>query len=282
MRFTKLEGTDAFVVDDLDAARTSVGIARLAPKVLRDGAELLARSTTYAYAAFGVDGFGGAAAGVNAKPDARDGAITAFTAELRSRADDGSLRLTAGVGLSTSDLGSLGFEPDPALLAEGAAIAAGAALGGLSGCRAAVAGAAPPVVDAVRSALSANGVTDVSEGEVTAPCDVLFVAGKAGVIDHDAAPGIAARAIVPLSPVPVTARAYAVLRKADRTYVPDFISTAAPLLAVAGVSDPLARVRTLAGEVLSAGPGSFLVAVGLAEAFLSTWQDEAPFGRPLA
>jgi hypothetical protein len=125
-------------------------------------------------------------------------------------------------------------------------------------------------------------VTDAADGSIDAECDVLFVAGKAGVVDHDVAPTVAARAIVPLSPVPVTARAYAVLRKADRTYVPDFLSTAAPLLAVAGIDDPVSRVGTLANEVLSAGPGSFLVAVGLAEAFLSSWQDEKPFGRPLA
>jgi glutamate dehydrogenase/leucine dehydrogenase len=282
MRFTKLEGTDAFVVHDLDAARTSVGVARLAPKVLRDGAELLARSATYAFAAFGVEGHGGAAAGINAKPEGRDAAIAAFGAELEPQAASGALRLSAGVGLSTGDLGSVGYEPDLALLAEGAAICAAAAPGGLAGSRVAVAGAPPAVAGALRAALGAHGVTDVVDGDAVTPCDVLFVAGKAGAIDHDAAPAVAARVIVPLSPVPVTARAYAVLRKADRTYVPDFLSIAAPLLAVAGVTDPPARVRALAGEVLSAGPGAFLVAVGLAEAFLSTWQGETPFGRPLA
>ena len=58
--------------------------------------------------------------------------------------------------------------------------------------------------------------------------DALFVAGKAGVIDHDAAESVKARVVVPLSPVPVTAKAYAAFRRADIVYVPDFIALAAP------------------------------------------------------
>ena len=50
MRIQKLETTDAFVVWDLDGAARSVGIARLAPKILQEGAEMLARSVTYSFA----------------------------------------------------------------------------------------------------------------------------------------------------------------------------------------------------------------------------------------
>ena len=86
MKVDKLTGTDGFVVNDLDDAVTSVGIVRLAPKVLRDGAQLLARSVTYAFAAFGVAGHGGASAGINATPDRRAEALAAFLDEVRPRA----------------------------------------------------------------------------------------------------------------------------------------------------------------------------------------------------
>ena len=48
----KLPDTDAFVVEDLDGASTHVGIVRLAPKILVDGATTLARSMTYLFASF--------------------------------------------------------------------------------------------------------------------------------------------------------------------------------------------------------------------------------------
>ena len=53
MPIQKLTSTDGFIAFDLDGA-PAVGVVRLAPKVLRDGAELLARSTTYAAASFGL------------------------------------------------------------------------------------------------------------------------------------------------------------------------------------------------------------------------------------
>jgi hypothetical protein len=35
-------------------------------------------------------------------------------------------------------------------------------------------------------------------------------------------------------------------------------------------------------DIVADGPNGWLVAIGRAEAFLSTWQDGLPFGRPLA
>ena len=61
MEIVKLESTDGFIAFDLGDA-PAVGIVRQAPKVLRDGAELLARSTTYAAASFGLAVGGGSAA----------------------------------------------------------------------------------------------------------------------------------------------------------------------------------------------------------------------------
>lgn len=46
MKYHKISSTDAFIIFDLGDV-PSVGVTRLARKVLVDGAELLARSTTY-------------------------------------------------------------------------------------------------------------------------------------------------------------------------------------------------------------------------------------------
>ena len=117
MKVDKLSGTDGFVVYDLRDAATGVGIVRLAPKVLRDGAELLARSVTYAFASFGVAGHGGASGAVNAKPEAREDAVAAFVDEVRDRAEAGSLTLAPGTGLTEADLAPLGWTaPDPVVV----------------------------------------------------------------------------------------------------------------------------------------------------------------------
>jgi glutamate dehydrogenase/leucine dehydrogenase len=279
----QLESTDAFVVFDLDAAGASAGVARLAPKVLRDGAELLARSATYTYAVFGVEGWAGASAGINAKDDGRAAAIAAFTAELAPLSVAGTVHLQPGVGLTAGDLAPLnGTAPDPNLLAEGAVAAANAVFDGLGGAHVVITGAPAAMSDALQRALQARGATQIATGDASTGCDVLFIGGKAGALDHEAAEAVTARVVAPVSTVPVTARAYAVLRKAGRTYVPDFISTAAPLLAQAGQAEPAVTIERVAAELAPAGETMFMDAVERAEAFLSTWQDEKPFGRPLS
>jgi hypothetical protein len=282
VKVDKLTGTDGFVVTDLDDATTSVGIARLAPKVLRDGAELLARSVTYAFAAFKVAGHGGASAAINAKPDARDDAVAAFVDELRERTASGALVLAPGTGLTAEDLAPLGAEaPDAALTAAGA-LAAGRVAGPHDWRTAAVVGAGP-VAEAAAAQLTEAGAT-LAEPRFDAECDVLFVAGRAGSLDHPTAAGVQARTIVPLTPVPVTARALAVLSKADRVVIPDFLATAAPLLARhdAHGGDPVARIHAAVTDLAERGTGLWLAAAQQAEANLATWTEETPFGRPLA
>jgi hypothetical protein len=282
VKVDKLTGTDGFVVTDLDDATTSVGIARLAPKVLRDGAQLLARTVTYAFASFGVAGHGGASAGVNARPDGRDEALAAFLDEVRPRAEAGTLVLSAGTGLSADDLAPVGWgEPDAELTAAGA-LAAGRVAGPHDWRTAAVVGTGP-VAEAAAAQLAKADATLV-DPRFDAPCDVLFVAGKAGVLDHPTAVAVQARTIVPLTPVPVTARALAILGRAERVVIPDFLSTAAPLLAAfdAGGGDPVQRVHTSVTDLAEAGTGLWLAAAKRAEEFLATWTAEKPFGRPLA
>lgn len=121
--------------------------------------------------------------------------------------------------------------------------------------------------------------------------DVLFAGSKMGAINHDTAAKLSASAVVPHNPLPFTARALAVMQRADIAVVADFISTSAPLLAAwpTGAATPeavIAAATDTIGAVLDEtkghGDGAFLGACHRAEAYLSTWRDELPFGRPLA
>jgi hypothetical protein len=282
VKVQRLSTTDGFVVFDLDAAATSVGVARLAPKVLQDGAVLLARSVTYTFASFDVPGYAGASAGINAKPENRDEAVKAFVDEVGPLAGAGRLELAPGLGLTADALAPLGWTvPDAALTAAGA-LAAARVAGPLDWRTAGVVGSGP-VADAATEQLGATGAT-LAEPRFDAACDVLFVAGKAGVLDHPTAEAVRATTIVPLAPVPVTARALAVLGRAGRVVIPDFLSTAAPLLGTHDPTggDPVQRIRDVTIELAEQGTGLWLAAAQRAEAHLATWTDEKPFGRPLA
>jgi hypothetical protein len=280
----RLESSPAFLVTDLPDAPLAVGVVRAAPKVLVDGAELLARATTYAFATFGVQA-GGASAGVNAGPDDKADAIARFVEEVAPEVAAGRLHLSAGTGVTDDDLAPLGVDPvDPSLAPAGAVAAAVAFLGGDVAGRSAVVHGPGSWAARVGPAWTAAGGGAVTEGDPNADTEVLFVAGKAGVLDHHVAGGVTARLVVPLTPVPVTAKAYAALSRAGTTFVPDALALAAPLLAVAdpGGGDPLERVRGVAAAMAAHGVDAWRAMVERAESFLAGWQDERPFGRPLA
>jgi len=292
MRIQKLSSTSAFIAFDLDDA-PAVGVTRLARKVLQDGAELLARSTTYAFASFGIR-MGGGSAGIDAEGDARYDAVTAFVGEVQPLVAEGRWATDPGVGLTEDDLAPLRADDPrpPALWSEGlaarltaqGAVAAAAAArpGGLAEATVAVVGQGP-LVDAAGEAAAAAGAT-VEGTSPDAAADVLLLAGKAGMLDHEAAAGVRADVVVPLTPVPITARAHAELSRAGRVHVPDFLATAAPLLHAhgEGVADPVAAVAEKVASLAPHGTGLWLAAVEEAEAFLRTWRDSLPFGRPLA
>lgn len=287
MRTHRLETTDAFILFDLEAP-TCVGITRLAPKVLTDSAEMLARSTTYAFATFGLR-LGGGSAGINASLEGRDAAVAAYVAEVAPLVADGRWLTAPGVGLGEPDLAPL-REHDPRppalwqdgldgdLVARGAVASATAAIGDLAGARALVQGG-PPTLAATVAEHGATVVDDDSR-----ECDVVFAGGRIGSIDHEVAEGITAKAVVAAAPVPITAKALAVFGRAGTTVIPDFVSTAAPLLYAfdAGGDDAIERVRSSAAEIAAEGAGAWLAAAKRAEAFLQRWQDVLPFGRPLA
>ncbi|MEQ1787362.1 MAG: hypothetical protein ABL966_09935 [Acidimicrobiales bacterium] len=133
-------------------------------------------------------------------------------------------------------------------------------------------------------ALVSVSATPQPQAPLDTPCDVLLVAGKAGVLEHDLAATVQARVVVPLTPVPVTARALAVLTRAGVVVVPDFLSTAAPALAAvdADGGDAMTRVHDAVAALAGEGTNLWMAAVTKAEDHLRTWQEALPFGRPLA
>ena len=261
---------------------------RQAPKVLRDGAELLARSTTYAAASFGLS-VGGASAGINAKPDDRDAAVTAFLEEIAELVRSGRWLPGPGVGIRPEELAGLDRADeraqafDQTTAGESAVAAALGALGSLDGTRVAIVGNGP-ITEAAAASASANGATPEPQAGFDAECDVLLVAGKAGVLEHDLAATVRARFVVPLSPVPVTARALAILGRAGVVVVPDFLALAAPLLAATATDggDPVERVHGTVADLAGEGTNLWMAAVARAEDHLRSWRDSLPFGRPLA
>lgn len=336
MELRSLTTCDAFVAIDLPGAERAVGVVRLAPKILRDGAVLLARTTTYQQASFGWR-VSGASAGINAGPDGRDEAVAAFAGEVGSWEGPPLVLLDPAKGTTADDLAGLaGSDPrsplhrtaSASLVGLSAAIAADAALGSLDGCRVAI-----EVVDATGAAfadeVTARGATVVAvgagKGSVLADdgldpgalaeiatgagavdelgaldadrpvsavrADVVAMGSKAGVIDHDAAEALTARVLVPLGAVPVTARGLAVARRGGCTVLPDFLTTAGAAFAMWAEADATESslrptvadaVGGAVREVLDHPEGPLLGACERAEAFLASWCDELPFGRPLA
>lgn len=106
MALQKLQNTDAFVVRDLDGETPAIGIVRSAPKILQGGAKELARSQTYQCAALEMK-YQGASCGVNAAPEVRDEALTAFCAELLPAAQAGALMLDSAKGVTAAQLDAL-------------------------------------------------------------------------------------------------------------------------------------------------------------------------------
>jgi len=125
-----------------------------------------------------------------------------------------------------------------------------------------------------------------------AGAEVVFAGSKMGIVDHGIAEQLkGCAAVVACGRLPVTARALAVLRRAEVAVVADFVSLAGST--IAAWSDESAsdeevhaqvaeQVAGLSAEFAAHDQGPLLAGCYAAESFLSTWQDELPFGRPLA
>lgn len=302
MPVQKLSSTDAFVVVDIPDA-PAAGVVRCARKILTSSATDLARTATYTFATFGHQ-VSGASAGINAEGDAIEAAKAAFVSELTPQAADGRLLLTAAKGVTDDDLaplvaaateGTTVVSPAPAHVA-GVVAATRWALGGLDGKKVAIEGVdATP--DGLEAALRDAGaeVVEVPGADKKpwmiwgAEVDALLAGSKLGTLTHQGAPMVKASAVVPWGAIPVTTKAFAILRRAGITVIPDFISNAGSLLAGFEQGDPADVAARIADQVTAAlesvgghDEGAFVGACLAAEAHLATWTDVKLFGRPLA
>ena len=250
-----------------DAAK-GVGDGDLA--TLRDAdPRTVARLGAYAAACDGLSAATAADAAVSL--DGRTAVIEGFSATGPALAEAVSLRGGRVVGLATAE-GSLandgGF--DPAALAEAWSEHGDQALSALAG--------------------SDDGL-DEPGALWGVGADVVFAGSRMGIVNHGVAEGLGCRALVPSGRLAYTSKALAVCRRGGVVAVPDFVALAGST--VAAWSSPetgddevrgeiTGTVAALMTDALASDDGPFLGACYAAEAFLSTWQDELPFGRPLA
>lgn len=201
-------------------------------------------------------------------------------------------------GLAGARIAAVGVDA-VAVLAAGMAIDDGArlvAVGGPSGTAVVPAGIDRPrlaeafasrgsgLVEALTSEPAAAGAA------LEAECDVLFVGGRPGTIDHDVADRVKTRLVVPTAPLPVTARGYAVARRGGVVVLPDFVTMGGGLVTWSAADETaaelLARARgqvaDLVAGLLDHDEGPILAACYVAEDFLRTWCESLPFGRPFA
>ncbi len=288
MRTQKLTTTDGFVVVDLDDAPRSDGIVRVARKILHDGAVNLARERTYSFAALSVR-VGGASAGLNSEAQGAAAAVASMIDELDSQVTDGSLRLTPAKGVPPGSL-DIWTPPRPADISTSVAVSAMAALEVALADReqpSVGVDADSPHADAVAREMAAR-YPDVR----TAPLDdllsderdVLCVGSRPGAFDHECAARSGAVVVVPIAPLAVSAKGLAVGSRAGAVVLPGFVTTAGAVAPATDLSaaDLAARVRAITTTALADPEGPFLGACRSSEAFLATWTDERPFGRPLA
>ncbi|MDZ7679145.1 MAG: hypothetical protein U5K29_11395 [Acidimicrobiales bacterium] len=124
-----------------------------------------------------------------------------------------------------------------------------------------------------------------------AEASVLFCGSRQGMIDGEAAEATGAGLVVPTGCQPVSAKGLAVLRRRGIVALADFISTSGPTYAGwpageatidAVLADATSGITEAVRRSLDHDEGPLLGACYRAEAFLSTWQEALPFGRPLA
>ena len=96
--------------------------------------------------------------------------------------------------------------------------------------------------------------------------------------------------VIPIGTSPITSKALAILRKAGAPVVADFVTSIGPALSWGpqeGADHDALRLATgntvsaILDEVGGHEQGSYLGACHKAEAFMSTWMEKLPFGRPL-
>jgi hypothetical protein len=120
--------------------------------------------------------------------------------------------------------------------------------------------------------------------------DAIFVGSKPGAMSGEGASSLGSTPVIPFGTAPVTSKALAVLRKAGAPVVADFVASLGPVLSwwpVDGADHDSVRAATtdkvssILDEVGGHDQGSYLGACHKAEAFMDTWMEQRPFGRPL-
>lgn len=153
---------------------------------------------------------------------------------------------------------------------------------------------------ALHDALKAKGpamVADFTDEELPgwrvlgADVDVLFAGSKMGLINHQGATNVKAKVVSPTGPIPYTTKGALVLEQQGTTVLPDIVTTAGAMFGgmPPGEDDQVSIERaisellsTLTGQIVGQKNMPILEACHRAEAFLATWRDELPFGRPFA
>ena len=120
--------------------------------------------------------------------------------------------------------------------------------------------------------------------------DVLFCGSKPGAMSGEGASMAGTTPVVAFSAAAVSSKALAVLRAAGTPVAADYVAAVGP--ALSWWADPVLThddlrsatadtVNAVMSETADHDDGPFMAACYRAEAFLRTWQDELPFGRPL-
>jgi len=155
-------------------------------------------------------------------------------------------------------------------------------------------------VEMLATALASDGVgivTPLSEEEIPFwqilghDADILFAGSKMGLIDHKNAENVKASVLVPTGPIPYTTKGALTLERQGVTVLPDFVTTAGTFLASfpadgddanATEAAVVSKVTALTEAVIGQDASPILEACFRAEAYLKTWREELPFGRPFA
>lgn len=188
---------------------------------------------------------------------------------------------------------------DVGLAVARAATAAGAKVTAISTSAGAAMSADGFDIGALATTLKIDGpamVSTLSDQEMPfwrvlgADVDVLFAGSKAGLIDHKNGENIKATLLVPTGPIPYTTKGALTIERQGVTVLPDFVTTAGGLLAGFPDGDDQAAIEasitskltSLTESILGKDASPILEACFQAEAFLKTWREELPFGRPFA
>ena len=273
MKIQKLESINAFVAVDLEGV-PGRGVLRASKKILQGGAKDLARSMTYGLASLNLKETG-VSAGISTPPEEKNEAIKTFFEEIREWENEFSF--TAGLGVTSEDTAENTPEERLQLLAIGTLISA----------LTAKPDASTAVIDdkilssALETELTKKGIEIIpSENPFDETADILFCGSKMGVIDHEIAEKLSFSVIVPTAALPITTRAVAVCKRRNILALPDFITTAGPLIKDKNLTEE--TLSSIVNEVIDHADGPLMGACERAEVYLSTWQSELPFGRPMA